>query len=200
MNLLSTVYKSALQKTLTANISGMSVSIECENNCLKELFEDFLQKNGCKDKKGLQFLVNEHGTNMYCIENEKFYSGAKIMSVICEIEAAAGNDLVIPEDAPAGIEKIAQKYGKKVTRIYENSKPYTDNESISIASYLWAFDSVFLCVKLLQIMSEAKMTLQQLCDLQEDFALRKSIIEFDCEPGEVRKKILASRHKQSASA
>ncbi len=192
MNLLSTVYKSALQKTLTANISGMSVSIECENNCLKELFEDFLQKNGCKDKKGLQFLVNEHGTNMYCIENDKFYSGSKIMSVICEIEAAAGNDIVIPEDAPAGIEKIARKYGRNVIRIYENSKPYTDSENISIASYLWAFDCVFLCVKLLQIMSETEMTLQQLCDLQEDFALRKSIIEFDCEPSEVRKKILAS--------
>lgn len=197
MSLLSTVYRSALQKELQADINDFSVSIECENNYLKSLFEDFLIKNGCKiDKRGLQFLIKENGTDMYCIENEKFYSGSRILSVICELEAAAGKDLIIPEDAPINIEKIAEKYDRKVLRVFESFSKNSIYDSQSLSSNLWAFDCIFLCVKLLNILLTSKMTLQQISALQEDFALRKSIIEFDCEPSRIRNLIKNSGAKK----
>ena len=188
MGLLSTVYKSALQKILKDGKCDFSVKCECENHYLKTLFEDVLQKSGCKIKNsGLQFLINESGTDMYFVEKEKFYSASRILSLLCELEFSEGHDVIISEDAPSVIEEKAKQYGRKALRVYECSTESKDN--LNISNHIWAFDAVFLAARLLALMSQANMSAAQLMDTQTDFALRKNIYEFNCEPRFIREKI-----------
>ena len=192
MHLLSTAYTAALHRMLPQSLDGMAVSAECENECLKTLFRDFLKKAGAAEGQGgLQFLINETGTEMYCIENDRFYAGDRIKAALCELEFARGRSVIVPEDAPLSLEETAARYGVRVSRMYENAEE-TRKEPMEILENLWNFDAVFLCVKLLQVLVGADTSLEKLLETQRDFSVRKKVIEFDCPPAKLRDRIEAT--------
>ena len=101
MNLLSTAYTSALHKTLSCSLNKMKIRFECENKVLSSMLGDFFGKLGVLNEPGgLQFLFNSNGTDMYCIENEKFYSSDRLKAALCELRFAEGKDVVAGEDIP----------------------------------------------------------------------------------------------------
>lgn len=186
MNLLSTAYTAALHKTLNCNISKQKIRIECENKVLREYLNDFFCKLGAADAPGgIQFLINAEGTDMYCIQNEIFYSSERIRAALCELSFAQGKDVIIREDAVGEIDKIASKYKQKAIRLLENN----ENPEITDRAFLdnlWNFDAVFLCVKLLSVIVSANISIEELLSVQNDFVLRKRIVELDCPPEKIR--------------
>lgn len=187
MNLLSTAYTAALHKILGGNLHGRKIRFECENTALSALFGEFLAKAGAADEPGgIQFLINETGTDMYCIENDRFYGSDRLKAVLCELRLAEGKPVVIGEDAPDFIPEKAKQYNCAAVRLLENS----DNETVSEYTFLenlWNFDAVFLCVKLLSVLVQANMSVAELMTLQSDFAIRKRVIELNCPPSKIRR-------------
>ena len=122
---------------------------------------------------------------MYCIQNEIFYSSERIRAALCELSFAQGKDVIIREDAVGEIDKIASKYKQKAIRLLENN----ENPEITDRAFLdnlWNFDAVFLCVKLLSVIVSANISIEELLSVQNDFVLRKRIVELDCPPEKIR--------------
>ena len=189
MNLLSTAYTAALQRLLSCNINGKKISVESDNKTLKSNISDFFKKSGAIDEPGgLQFLFNESGTELYCIENEKFYSSDRIKSLLCELEFAEGRDVLIGEDVPEEVVGAAKRYGRRLLTVYENAF-IGDVSAMQLMENLWNFDAVFLCVKLLNVLFSANTTLAELMIGRADFAVRKKIIEMDVPASELRSRI-----------
>ena len=199
MHLLSTAYTAALHRALSCGISGRVISVECENRCLKTLFRDFLAKAGAAEGPGgLQFLLNENGTDMYCIENDRFYSSDRIKAALCELEFAENSGVIVPEDAPSAVERIAGDYGAPVTRLYENAGEQTADPRAFLEN-LWNFDAVFLCVKLLRVLVTGELTVEELLSSRRSFFVRKKVIELDCPPSLLRDKIKAAGAGKNAA-
>ena len=189
MNLLSAAYTAALHKTLGGALHKRKIRFECENEALNALFGDFLARTGASDAPGgVQFLINATGTEMYCIENEKVYASDRLKAVLCELSFAEGKSVIVGEDAPDFISDKAREYGCTATRLFENA----DNSEVSeylFMENLWNFDAVFLCVKLLSVLIQTNITVEELVMLQNDFAMRKRVIELNCPPSKVRQLI-----------
>ena len=186
MNLLSTAYTSIMRRLLDADIAKGVFRVECENPLIVDLMREFLEKAGVREAPGgIQFLINETGTDMYCIENEKFYSSDRIKAVLCELEFAGGKDLIVPEDAPDFIEECARRYGRTALRLIENADVGPVGEEALLES-IWNFDAVLLCVKLMGVLAQAGISLAELTSLQQDFSIRKRVFELSSPPSKVR--------------
>jgi len=186
MNLLSTAYTSALHKTLSCSVNKRKVRFECENKTLSSLLSEFFGKLGVLNEPGgIQFLINSNGTDMYCIENDKFYSSDRIKAALSELRFAEGKDVVIGEDAPDIISEKAKEYGCRLFSLCENGVKPEISEYLFIEN-LWNFDAVFLCVKLLSVITQANITVSELMETQHDFTLRKKVFEINCPPSQVR--------------
>ncbi len=196
MKLFSAVYLSYLKRILGDKIeTEKGIYFETDNQILKELLSELPLFN--EKENAVQLLINRDGTDLYLVENEKFYSYQRIMVLLAEIAAAEGKDIVVPEDAPEVIEEIAKKYSVKVNRIYENSEDYSIEKSIMIEN-LWSFDPITAVIRMLNIMLSTGMTLSQLFEFCDDFVLRKDVIDFDGEPSRIRdllKKISESKEE-----
>lgn len=192
MHLLSTAYTAAMQRMLSCSVSGRVITVESDNLCLKNLLTDFLKKSGAGEGgPGLQFLFNETGSELYCIENDKFYSSDRIRAALCELEFAQGKNVIVPEDAPLHLEETAKRYGVHVSRLYENAPGAAVDPQVFLEN-VWNFDAVFLCVKLLNVLVTAGVTLQSLLASQPGFNLRKKVVEVDCLPSNLRNRIASA--------
>lgn len=185
-NLFSAVYQSYLKKIaqLSEN-KKKAFYIETENEIIKNMFtESFPDMND--NKGGLQILINSDGSDFYIIENNKVFSGDRIFLLICELQMAEGKDVLVPEDAPSFVEKLSKKYSASVCRVYSNHPDRMDKKKEEVLNNLWFFDKIFLIAKTINILSAADVTLSQLFDYQRDFSSRKTIIEYEGEPSELR--------------
>lgn len=184
LKLFSTVYNSYFKKILGKDKVNYNVYVESDNSVITDFLEDiFCEKSNMS--KSLQILINKSGSEFYIVENGKFYSAERIFTLLCELELAEGKNIIIPETAPSFFEESALRYGGNVVRIYDN---YDLNNSISkeqILDSVWCFDPVLMIAKLFNVISTTGYTLDKLFEFQKEFALRKSIIEFDGEAGHI---------------
>lgn len=202
MALLSTAYTCSLQKNIRAFPSELRVSFECENGFVKSQLDKLFDLNAKTNSTvSLQFLFNPPGTDMYCMENEKFYSADRIRAVLCELEFAEGKDVIVPESASMQLENTAEKYGRKVYRVFENGTNDFSADKKMLLDNLWNFDAVHLFAKTINVLASANVTLHELCALKDDFSVRSKIIELNGQPSAVRRNILAlSAEKKSPGA
>ncbi|MBR3768578.1 MAG: NTP transferase domain-containing protein [Clostridia bacterium] len=189
LKLFSTVYESYFRKLCGKEQIKLDVYLETENKHIQELFKKNFARSNKENRNTVQVLINSGGTDMYIIENEKFYSSDRILALLCEIELADGKTVIIPEEAPSFIEEIAEKYDSKVIRVFDCNPKNELPSKEDILNNIWCFDPVMMFAKLINIMNSADISLMQLFEYQKDFALRKSIIEFEGEPSLLRNAI-----------
>lgn len=190
MSLLSTSYDCSLRKLISTFRQKTRIGIECENKKIKKTLESVFSGVECDDaKNSLQFLLNPLGTDMYCMENDRFFASDRIRAVLCELEFAAGNDVIVPENASLQLEKTAEKYGRKVFRVFENGHAALGADRAAVLDDLWNFDALHLCVKLVGILASANTTMADLCAVTPDFSMRSRIVDLGVAPSAIREKI-----------
>ena len=186
MHLLSAAYTASLHKLLNCSIKNKNIHIECENPIIMDYMTEFLKKLGTSDSsEGIQFLINAEGTDMYCIENDVFYSSDRIRAVLCELAFADGRDVVVHEDASGVIEEKSRQYQRTVYRLIENDLAPDISDHLFLDN-IWNFDAVFLCVKLLSVLVLSNTSIEELLSMQNDFSLRRRIVALDCPPEKIR--------------
>lgn len=192
MSLFSAVYKSYFNKMMGNKNNPFTVITETDNVLLKELLDGIFNNDKYPSERILQILINNSGSELYFIENENYYSSQRVHALLCELEFADGNNVIIPEDAPAVIEEKAEFYGQKAFRVFENDNPNHSFSAEKIMNNLWSFDPVMMIARIINVMTESMQTLEQLLHYQDDFTMRKNIIELDVDAGRIRERILAS--------
>ena len=199
MHLLRASYQSALKKMMPASLAGIRIRVECENKIISSLLEGLFHSLGAsKEQGGIQILLNDDGTEMYCIEKDHVYSGDRIRSVLCELAFARDSVVILPEDAPDFLLEKARVYNSRAIRMtYAANLPERCGEAF--IDNLWNFDAVFLCAKVIGVITEAHTDLEHLMSLQSDFVLRKKIITLDRSPAVIRRMILKAGGRKKDS-
>ena len=83
-------------------------------------------------------------------------------------------------------------YNEEKERVEDNLEELLENNENpeitdrAFLDNLWNFDAVFLCVKLLSVIVSANISIEELLSVQNDFVLRKRIVELDCPPEKIR--------------
>ncbi len=187
---LSSVYISFVKKILGINFSGIKINIESENSLIKKtaeaIFSDYMSQNVVSDKRCIHFLFNKSVSEMYVVYGNKTFSGERIISLICELELAAGNTIIIPEDFPSFIETVAENYHGKVIRIYDINRDDFIFSDRNVLLNLWAFDCLILSAKLISYLQMTGYTIDELFKNQKYFAMRKSVLNVDKNASEIR--------------
>lgn len=197
MSLFSTVYKSFFRKTANNCNKRIFANIECENKYLKKLLDDLLLKKN-DDMGQLQLLINNSGSEFYIVENNKLYSSARVLALLCELELARGNTVIIPEDAPSFLEEHSFEYGGKLIKLYENSQESIIYDNEIFTKNIWCFDPVLMLAKLISVIDETNYSLEDLFECEKDFTVRKNIIELDDEPCNIKNLLERSCKKKKA--
>ena len=192
MHLMSFAYATALQNMVPTDLHNIKANIECENILIKNLLTELLNKCGASvAREGILFLINESGTELYCIENEKCFTGDRMRGVLCELSFAEGENVIVPDDMPDFITERAHAFNCSAIKINSVNAETSEIKNLLFDS-LWNFDAVFLCIKVLSVIAQANITVDELLSLQKNFYLRRRVIELDCPPASVRSRILRS--------
>ena len=193
MKLFSVVYKSFFRKLCPLPLKNLRVSVETENSVMSELAADLFSKSEFTGnvKRNIQILVNSAGGELFAVENGTVFSGDRILSLLCELENADGNDVLVPEDAPSFIEENAEKYDGSVIRVFENSREDMKLGDRFVLNSIWTFDMLLMAAKLLNVLEKADISLSSLFDNYRNFALKKTVMDIDCNSSEIRRLILS---------
>ncbi len=186
---LSAIYFDFIRKVLGKNISGIKISFEGDNALLikaaEGAFDDYLAQNVFSEKKTINFLLKANVSDMYISYVNKTYSGERVISLMSELELAAGNNILIPEDFPSFIEEVAEKYTGSVRRVNDNNRDalvLTDRE---VLTNLWTVDCLMLTAKLISYLQMSEVTLDELFKNQKYFAMRKAVVNVDRQASEI---------------
>lgn len=193
MKLFSVVYKSFFKKLCPLPLKKLRVTVETENSVISSLAGELFDKSEIvgSGKRSIQILINNTGGELFVVENGTVFSGERILSLLCELENADGNDVIVPEDAPSFVEENSEKYSGNVFRVYENS---TENFNFSdrfVLKSVWTFDMFLMVAKLLNVLEEADISLSELFDSYRNFALKKTVMDIDCDSSGIKNLILS---------
>lgn len=193
MELFSSVYRAALRKLISPFPKGTAVRVECENPVLNAVLSELFPKNERTEGEIIQLLFNRAGSDVYLTEGGRIYSSTTMLSFLCETEFVRGRDVLLPEEAPSFLDLLAEKYGVSVRRLPEEH-PETETEISQdvFLDALWAFDPVFLAVKLLSVAFSAGLTPVRLLEERREYFLQKKTCEFSGDPMALRRKMRAA--------
>ena len=200
MKLFSMVYKSFYKKLCHLPLENIDVLFESENEVIKEFSDElFSDANKIKTekKRKLQFLLNYQAGELFAVENGRVYSGERILALLCELECASGNNVIIREDAPQCIENNTSEFKGTVIRVYENNV-LPENVSVKLSlDSVWTADMFMMTAKLLNILDKTDMSLEALFDCHKNFAVRKSILQVNDSSCNIRNIITMCGGKKS---
>ena len=193
MKLFSVVYKSFFKKLCPLPLKKLRVAVETDNPVIASLADELFEKSEIfgNGKRIIQILINSTGSELFVVENGTVFSGERILSLLCELENADGNDVIIPEDAPSFIEENSEKYSGKVFRVFENRNSQIKFNDRSVLKSVWTFDMLLMTAKLLNVLEEADISLVSLFDSYRNFALKKTVMEIGCGSSAIRDVIKA---------
>ncbi len=184
MRLLGAAYLAALRRELGGR-TAPGVGFVCENPAMDRVFRDLREAGNVPEGDGLQFLFNGAGTDFYCMQGERFYSADRIRAAFCRLRFADGKDVLAPEDASVRLEPLAERFGRKVTRLYESAAP-RDPGANEMLENLWNFDAVYLSVRLLAYLAKNGGEIERLLGEEKAFSVRRKIIESELPPSRIR--------------
>ncbi len=193
MKLFGVVYKSFFKKLCPLPLKRITVAVETDNPVIKSLVTDLFSTNSSAGdkKRNIQVLINSTASEIFVVENTKVYSGDRILSVLCELESAEGNEIIIPEESPSFIEDKLKKYGGKVTRVFENCSDMCNLNERAVLQSVWTFDVLLMVAKLLNVLEKADISLASLFEYQKSFALKKTVLDINGNSSDIKRLIVS---------
>ncbi len=171
------LYGQELIKTAPCGLQGIGVTVRCENEIIKTLFWGCLSKLGVQRSDELVFEIDKTGTKL-CAENANGrIEHEKLIALWCMNELKNGRDISVPYYSPDYFDSIAGSFGRKVYRYLTTPADDSDAAARKLASkQVYTRDGLFLAVKLLSVMKESGLSLDELLDeLPEKYIVRKTI-------------------------
>ncbi len=175
---LKKLYQFSLLKEIGGDLQDMSAQVKSSNSRVCELLTDTLKKLGCGTRSGISLMISPDGKQVSAYTPETGYLfPEKVLSLICLSEFLNGKDVVIPYEAPAAIEKLAEQYGRKAYRYYSSPCDSSDEDARKMAAdSVFLRDGLVMAVKLLFFLKKRRMTLAESCRLLPEFETASRLI------------------------
>ena len=181
MSFVGDVYYGHLLSMCGDKICDTTVSVKSFNERIMSAVEKCFYLLGATNTGKPSFSVDYSGSAITATdENSVFVSHEKLL-MLCSIDCfERGEDICIPFEAPAVIERLAEKYGCSVIRtgsshIYD----YTEKTGLLARRCMWAYDGLSLLFTVMGIMKKKELTLAELSDTLPAYGVCSSVLSCD---------------------
>lgn len=177
MSSVKLLYAQELAKQAPYGLQGTGVSFRCVNETVANLLGSCVSRLGAHESDELVFEISPCGTRI-CARTEKCDAEhEKLLAVCCLNEMKNGRDIAVPYDAPAFLDSLAESCGRKSYRYLSTPSDNFDSAARRLAAkQVFVRDGLFLAVKLLSLMKEREMPLDELIsELPEKYIVRKTV-------------------------
>lgn len=181
------IYQQELYSAAPNGLSGVSCRAACENKTGERLLHQVLQKLGC-DMQGERILqLSPSGGELTIIDPRLgVLNSEKVLALCCLIAFRSGNDVALCCDAPGAIDRLAERFGRKVFRYYASPVDQSDKEARRLAcARTFPRDGMLQAVMLLAYLKETETSLYDLIRELPEFATKQMVLEVEGNPAGV---------------
>lgn len=177
MSSVKQLYKQELMKRAPYGLSGVSASVESENESINSLISGILEKLGVSENGNLVFKIDRSGTRLTASVNGENVSYEKLLAICCLNEMKNGRDIAVPYDAPMFLDELAQQHSRRVFRYLSTPADNSDSPARRLAAkQIFVRDALFLSVKLLSVMKERECDFEELLrELPDKYIARRTV-------------------------
>lgn len=184
MTSMQMIYQQELCRQTHYGLTGQRAGINCNNELIFRILRETLDRLGCACSSQFVFNINEEGTSLSITDNELGeIEYEKLLAICCINEFRNDKDIALPYDAPQFINSIANSYSRKVLRYLSSPADNADGEARRLGiKQAWVRDGLFMAVKILSIMNERNMSIEELLNEVPNFYVERKILEIDISP------------------
>jgi len=177
------LYLQELYRTAPKGLNGTNAAPVSVNPETEQLFFDILCKLDCNTNSDIQYVINDDGSELSIITEDKIIPWEKIKLLCAITEFEQGKDVSVPYHTPKMLDSLSQKYGRTVLRFLSCPNDKLDDKAREMARHeLWLFDGMAAAVKLLSFMKNNNLTLEELFQKLPVFSVVYKEIEIDESP------------------
>ncbi len=183
MNSLRMIYQQELYRCAPDGLQGEQAAVSCEDPEGELLLRDTLLRLNVTLRDKPHFYLNAAGDLTRAVDETGRQAGAEeLLAACCAVAFWQGEDVAVPYDAPAVLDKIAEAYGKACLRY--DQLDGEDNQSIRRLArrQLWLRDGMMMTVRLLAHMKRRQCSLAQLLAELPHFAVRQRSVNLTASP------------------
>ena len=164
MSSVRMMYRQELCRQAPEGLKAVSARIESPSAHVTRVMEDCMSRLGCREGKRPVFVIAPSGTSAYAVsENGQKLPWETLLAVCCNEHWKSGGEAALPSSAPAYLDDLAERYGKKAVRYLESPVGEEDGPARELGKkQQWVRDALFLTVRLLHLMNTRRRTLDQL--------------------------------------
>ncbi len=190
MPALKKLYRFSLSEEAGIDLSGMSVQLKSVNSRAGELLGEVLKKLGCGVRSGMSLTLSPDGRRLSAYTPESGYLFAeKLLCLTSLAEFMEGRDAVVPYEAPTAIERMAERYGRRVLRYYASPCDRSDAEARRMASdTLFLRDGIMQAVRLLGFLKKRGLTLAEAAALLPAFEVSTRLVGIQGSPAAIMRR------------
>lgn len=176
MSGIKLLYEQELIKSFGGVYNGFSASVRSSNDKISDMLNGCLLRFGANGNPETIFNIDKSGKYAYADTEKGKIEYEKLLAVCCYDELRKGRDAAVPYTAPEYLDFIAKECGRKILRYTDTPVDNSDeNARLLAARQMFSADALFMCVKLLSVMNERRMTLHSLVsELPEKYIERKT--------------------------
>ncbi|MBQ2973473.1 MAG: NTP transferase domain-containing protein [Clostridia bacterium] len=177
MSSVKLLYSQELFKQAPYGLQGIGVTFRSENESIRILLENSASRLGAHESEDLIFDADSTGMHITAQTENGNIGYEKLLAVCCFNEMKNGRDISVPYDAPAFLDSLAESCGRKAFRYLSTPADNSDSAARRLAAkQIFVRDGLFLAVKLLSVMKEREMSLDELVsEIPEKYIVRKSV-------------------------
>ncbi len=163
MSGLKMLYFQELLKQTDVIFNGFSANVQSENDKISDMMKSCFYRMGTEGKSQTVFNINRFGNHVYAETENGRIEFEKLLAICCLDEMRKGMDVAVPYSAPVYLDSLAEKNGRKVLRYLTTPADVSDASARKLAKkQIFVRDALFMCAKLVSIMNERCMTLENL--------------------------------------
>ena len=172
-------------------LSGISAVVRGSEYQPKKLLEAALYNLGCSPDGEMRLHIGACGRRLSVFEPGAGYIWPEqVLALNCLIEFEKGNDVALPYDAPLAIDRLAEKYGKKVRRYLSCPADGCDaNARVLASNQMWVRDGLMMSVRILYYLRQNNTTLSEMMKKLPGFAVATKTVDCGTNPGRVLRRL-----------
>lgn len=164
MSRVSEIYEGQLLSSVGDSLTGATAQIQSRNPLIKSLADKCLFLLGCSEKSLPAFSIDYSGRSVTAKDdNDRFVPYESLLVLVGMDEIMKGNDIAVPFNAPVCLDTAASERNITVHRIgYSSMTEYDDKIYRSVRKNRWAFDSLALVFKIIELIGIKNKPLSEL--------------------------------------
>lgn len=184
---MNVMYQQALLKQAPNGLYGTASSVKCEDEKIQMFLCDILKRLECKSSNDTVFNISPSGKTVTAnIKSLQPIQYEMLLAVCVNEELLRGHDVSVPFDAPFILDELSKSGNGKLLRYLHGANDNSDFDARQNSQRCpWVRDGLFMTVKLLSIMKERNMTLQELVAELPIFAVAHNTLKLNFNPSEL---------------